>query len=240
MKKRFKLGVLALVSAALILSLPCLSQGTKGGSPIPGTTPSLRLGGWVQLFHGPAGHTDFLEAEIKINKGMTRLPLTGAKVTLVDNVLTETRPGTYKGEVHPFKVVPGRRIEIKLGPGPAPYRQFLIAHIAVNNMINWLFPTPDAEIDIGMTRFLIFRWNFAGAVKKTQVRIKDWATKQTVFQEIVTGTSVNVPTNILQPGKTYRIYQMAYDWDFFKLYTGAAPGSKIAMEYAYVLFFKTK
>ena len=59
--------------------------------------------------------------------------------------------------------------------------------------------------------------------------IYDTGNNQIIFQQIVTGTTVNVPTHIFRPGNAYRLYQLVYDFDYFRLRQGLLPGSKVEL-----------
>lgn len=246
MKTRNRLPVMVGIIALMILVIPSSSQIKKDINPLfPQDPPRLLLNGMAHLFDGvdPAG-ADFLDAEISVKKPGKLGPVQNLLVTLNGTALPETNPGVYKKNILPFKFTPGQTLEIKMIPShsaPVPAsRMWSIATAKIDNVITYEYPTPNGTINTGISRFVTFRWNFSGGVKQTQLRIRDWDTKAIIFQKVVNGTSTIVPAKIFKPNKTYRIYQMGYDWGYFKLYRGAAIPSKIELGYAYAMMFKTK
>lgn len=242
MRNFAKLGVILAAVGLLLFSGPVLSQ-TKipGKVPIP-KRPGLLLGGLVHLMDKEAPDQDGLEASITLKKN--NLPLTGAVVKLNGMVLQEKPGGLYEKDIYPFPISQGKGIKITLKPKPGPSLPMLseetMATVVIDNMIQYVSPQPNGLVNIGIGRSIPFRWNFVGPVKKSQMRIYDTSNNQIIFQQIVTGTTVNVPANIFRPRNTYRLYQLVYDFDYFRLRQGLSPGSKVELGYAYTMKFQTR
>jgi hypothetical protein len=236
MNRTFLLGIFCFISI-LIFTSPTNTQNV----------PSFYLDGHLEIFDCDTVHSseyrcgEFLRLILKIRKpGKPLTLIEHGYVSMNNERIPEVRPGVYE-KYFDQDISIWKQLNIKISCIPKkPQLGLSIASARVENVIKFIVPEPDGTININTNRPLIFKWEFSKSLKKSRIRIKNWGTKETVFDHTYLRDSIKVSPNIFKPNTLYRIYQMTYDYDNFRLYRNAAPGSNMPIYYIYITFFRTE
>jgi hypothetical protein len=201
--------VVAIVMIPLFLAPALLAQGKTIPPFRPGADRIKITGGTIYYAASPY-------LSIYVNLSRMGTPVLHAKVRLNKTLLREGSGGFYSGAFFtPYNIALGQEHVFTIeSPGLAPGpplgtlrdERIVLAEYRVDNLIQWVSPTPGQVIDLAEHALGVsLRWKFAGTPVKVRVSISDTATRAEVFSRVTNGEELTLPAAVLQPGKTYTV-----------------------------------
>lgn len=242
--------IAVLLAMLLVFLVSALMPQGKIVTPVVPGSDKIKIQGYVYFSMGLKA----LIADIRLT--FRDNPVLGAEVNLNETKLAEFGgPGVYSGRVSSYGIRIGNELQISVKlprsiPGPfvrPPFegRQKLASYL-VDNILEWVFPTPGQVIDLASypSREIPFRWNFTGPPVASQLSIVDAATETRVLYRMVETEEITIPAAILLPGKSYdfgltNVFVWCGIMGKFKMSRLAAPGSAINFHYDGRLRFST-
>jgi hypothetical protein len=233
-----------LCAAALILCLltPPLIGSPQKGPFLPGADKIL--------ITGHAQFLGYLNAHLTLKR--QGLPLPGQRIFLDTLLLTDQGSGIYTGGTpYAYDVGGNKTVVIKLDPKEPlpgfhrPAGEVILGRYAIKNIIQWVYPLPNAVLGISapapLAKSVRFRWNYTGAILNTQVTLKDFTTNTVLLTRTLVAESIDIPPGTFVRGHKYRFdLEVVGPMGQFKLTDLAAPGSKIDFYYWDHIYFTVK
>lgn len=204
-----KKTIVVIAMIPLFLTPALLAQGKTITPFVPGANKIKITGGTIYYAASPY-------LSIYVNLSRMGAPVLHAKVRLNKTLLREGSGGFYAGAFFtPYIIALGHEhvftVESPgLAPGP-PLGTFhderiVLAEYRVDNLIQWVSPTPGQVIDLAEHAAGIrLRWKFAGTPVKVRITVDDTAARTEVFSSVTTAEELSLPAAVLQPGKTYTV-----------------------------------
>jgi hypothetical protein len=246
-----KKSIVAIAIVLLSLAPALLAQG-KPITPYVPDTDKIKVSGGTTYFAA----SPYLSISVRL--AYRGNPVLHAKVRMNEVLLREGGDGFYAGSIpSPFLIALGQDQVItieapRLAPAPLPWAHFtgraVLATYRVDNLLQWLSPTPGQVIDLAACPLgeIPCRWKFKGAPVKTRMSVRDTADRAEVFSRLTEDEDLTIPTAVLRPGKTYEIRIGTSNFSpgagpmaRFKLGKLAAPDSDVRYDWEYNFSFST-
>ena len=238
--------IVAIAMIPLFLAPALLAQGKIITPVVPGADKITFIGGTMYYAGSP-----YLSISAHLTKG--GVPVLHGKVRMNGILLRESSDGFYAGSIPtPFHAEIGQEQVFTIAPAlvsrTITSEQVVLATYRVDNLIQWLSPTPGQVIDLAAYPLgeLPCRWNYRGRPVMARLRVVDTATRAEVFSRMTDGEELTIPTAALSPGKTYsvridtsRMNPGCGPLGRFKLAKLAAPDSDVRFDQDYSFTFST-
>jgi len=239
--------IIVTIAMISLFVVPVLLAQGKGISPVvPGSDKITVVGGTVFYAGSPY---------LSINVHLTKMgvPVLHGKVRMNGILLRESTGGFYAGAIPtPYKVALGEEQVFTIAQARVPRtitpEQVVLATYRVDNLIQWVSPTPGQVIDLAAIPLgeLPCRWKYTGTPVMARLRVVETASRTEVFSRKTDGEELTIPTVTLRPGKTYiisidtsRFSSGCGPLGRFKLAKLAAPDSDVRFDQEYSFTFST-
>jgi hypothetical protein len=201
--------ILVFIAMISVLLVPALLAQGKGIMPIIPGSDKLKITGGILFMQ-----TEYLSIGVKLTY-MGR-PVLNAKVWLNKWPLEDRGGGDFRLVIRPYTARVGNKLElaVELPPvhrplGEPPFvGKKVLASLVINNIVEWVFPTPGQVIDLSSysTGFVSCRWNFTGTPVKVIFELFNTADPhRVIFGQTIEAEAINVPLGVLTPGNEYRL-----------------------------------
>jgi len=162
-------------------------------------------------------------------------PLPGQKVKVNGVLIPEQRNGYYFKFIKSYQAVPSQRVTVSAEPmNPQSILQGgdyrIMGSANIGTLIKILSPFPDRVVDLGHMNSLPVRWS--PSMNNIRCMIFEFNGERTgpnVYDQIVSGDTVNVPKTCFVSGKKYGIY-LYREMEKFILSGDHSPNSDLGLK----------